>query len=69
MWVFLVVIIEQCTKDYGAQLREKFSKEKESFRIKVVKELKEEKKCGANPGVGNTENLFLQSKEPSFRSY
>lgn len=40
------------------QLREKFCKEKESFRIKVMKEFKEEKKRGANAGVGNTENLF-----------
>ena len=42
----------------GTQLREKFCKEKESFRIKVMKEFKEEKKCGVNAGVGNTENLF-----------
>lgn len=53
----------------GTQLRQKFYKEEESFRIKVLKEFKEEKKCGANAGVGNTENLFLESKEPSFRSY
>lgn len=42
----------------GRQLKEKFLKEKESFRIKVMKESKGEKECGANAGLGNTENLF-----------
>ena len=34
-----------------------FSKEKENFRIEVVREFKEEGKCGANSYMGTTMNL------------